>query len=279
MSPRILRNFLAGARARVVWIEYDAYAHRVFANSAGDWLTQSTRYANTMIQARKAIRTDVLSVDLSAAGLAAAGGVGEDPVARCKAVLTDAAAQRYSMDCVEAIIHTLGEEVDLVLRVRAPRDLLLACGGDDIPDFDVLDDVGTTMVAVLRAFADKPVAGLLLTRASADALSVDEVDAYGPLWNAAHHYGWVTGLAAPSSLLDGSSDLDGIDLLLCADLAHAGLCETRGGEVKVGGGLPVDVWRRADAMPTAQDGDLLFGNIPADANPETVLANCAILAR
>lgn len=278
MAPKILRSFVDGARPRVVWIEYDAYAHRVFANSASDWLTQATRYANTVIQARKAVRTEVITIDIAAAGLAAIAA-GGDPVARCRAVLADSTAHRFTAECVDAVLHRLVDDVDVVLRVPCPRDLLQACGAQGEPDFDALDEVGTAIVAALRGYSDKSVAGLLLTRAADVPLTPDEVDAYGPILNAAHHYGWVTCMTVAASLLDAkAAAIDDVDLVLCGELPIARIREARADGLALGGGLTAAVWSVTGQMPVIQEGDLVFGTIPADANPETVLANCAALS-
>ncbi len=277
MPPRILRSYLEGTRERVLWLEFDRYAHRVFANSASDWLTQATRCANTLIQARKAIKTDVLTIDIAAAGLAGTI-VGENPVARCRHALTEASAQRYTAECIDAVLHKLGDEVDLVLRVPTPRDFLQACGGDEEPDFDALDDVSTAISGALRGFSDKAIAGLLLTRTTDVPLSADEIDAYAPIFNTAHHYGWVTCMAVSSALLEKPATVDGVDLLLCSELPALQVRELRGTGRGLGGGLPVAAWSVVGVLPKPVVSDLLFGTIPPEANPETVLANCAALA-
>ena len=276
MPPKILRNYLEGARDRVLWLEFDHYAQRVFANSASDWLTQATRYANTVIQARKAIKTDVLTIDIAAAGLAGTI-VGEDPVARCQHVLSDASALRYTAECIDAVLHKLGDEVDLVLRVPTPRDLLQACGSDEEPDFDALDNVSTAIATALRGFSDKTIAGLLLTRKADAPFSADEADAYAPILNTAHHYGWVTCMAVACALLENPAAIEGIDLRLCGELPVLQVRELRCAGRGIGGGLPAAVWSAVGALPTPAAGDLLFGTIPPEANPETVLANCAAL--
>ncbi len=278
MGPRVLQQYLDGAREHVVWIEYDRYAHRVFANSATDWLTQSIRYANTIIQARKAIPTEVLTVDIVAAGLAARHRALE-PIAEASAVLADGNACRYTAECLDALLHKLGETVDIVLRVPVPADLLAACGAQGRSDFEAMDEISTAMVAALRVYSDKPIAGLLLVRASTEPLSVDEADAYGPLLNAAHHYGWVTCMALDAALIGPGVALpEGVDVLLCADLSLARVRECQVAGTRVGGGLAAAGWTIPGGLSAALPGDLLFGIIPEAANPETVLANCATLA-
>jgi len=276
MPPRILQRFLAGDRARALWIEFDDYAHRVFANGAADWLTQSARYASAMAQARKAVRSEVVTMDISAAGLAVAGG---EPLARCFAALADASAVRFTADCLAALVHTLGADVDLVLRVPAPQELLWRCGAVGAADFDTLDQVASAIVEAMRRYADLPLAGLLLTRASDDALGADEADAHEPILNAARHYGWVTAMAVPTSFVAANpAGVANVDLMLCGELSLARVREARTRGLRLGGGLVPEVWTEPGGMPPIQDGDLVFGVLPATAKPEIVLANCAALA-
>ncbi|MGE3775018.1 MAG: hypothetical protein AB7I32_18990, partial [Gammaproteobacteria bacterium] len=92
MSAGILKAWLAGTRSGALWIEYDDYAGRVFAGAPADWLGQAVRYANTLGQARKIVRTDVLTIDLTAPCLAHAPTAGS-PIERARAALDDATAR------------------------------------------------------------------------------------------------------------------------------------------------------------------------------------------
>ncbi|MGE0335618.1 MAG: hypothetical protein AB7O21_07950 [Gammaproteobacteria bacterium] len=278
MAAGVLRGYLDGTRAGALWLEYDSYAQRVFANGAADWLSQPSRFANTMVQARKAIRSDVVTVDITAAALASMPA-GDDPVERCRMALGDEAGRRFAADCIDAILHKLAREIDLVLRVPSPRNLLMRCGQEGEPDFDQLDEVATAIVSSLRTHADRNIGGLLLTRDSSAPLSADEADAHGPVLNAAHHYGWVTCLSLPGVLVAGGTvEVDDVDLLLCGDLPQARIRALRGQGRALGGGIPPALWSATGEVPTRAADDLLFGVVPVDANPETVLARCASLS-
>lgn len=276
MTPSRLREWLDGTRKRVLWLEYDAYARHVFANGAADWWSQSTRYATTMIQARRAIKTEVVTQDIAAPGFAIAPR-GNDPLASCKLALQDPAGVRFIDDSVDALVHQLGGHVDLVLRVAVPLDLLRQVGAESAPSFDDLDEISAAIVAIVRHCAEKPIAGLLLTRNLDLPLTTDEQEAYAPLLHAAKHYGWVTCVQTTESVIQRSAaDWSDIDIVLCEDFSHAQLAASNSTGNKFGGGLPKPTWAQPAAALAASDA-LWFGTIPPQAKPEFVLARCASL--
>ncbi|HMM77085.1 MAG TPA: hypothetical protein PJ986_15345 [Gammaproteobacteria bacterium] len=273
MSADILKRWLAGARPGALWVEYDDYAGRVFAGAPADWLSQAVRYANTLGQARKIVRTDVLTIDLTAPCLARAPAAGS-PAERARAALEDAGARAFGTEVLDALAHKFAGDTDLALKIASPRDLLRRCGEQGEPSFDDLDELATALAGLLRALADKPVAALLVAREDAQAWTADEAEACEPLFSAAHHYGWATALGVGAALLEGGEEFSGVDLLLCAE-APAGRLAARE-RPRVGGGLPEAYWR-GDAAPALPAGTLAYGVIPADAEPERIVARCAAL--
>ena len=269
VSAGILKAWLSGTRAGVLWLEYDDYAGRVFAGAPADWLGQAVRFANTLGQARKVVRTHVLTVDLTASGLARAAAEGA-PAERATQALADAAARAFGAEVVDALAHKFAGDTDLVLKVASPRDLLRRCGATEEPSFDELDDLATALAGIVRSLADKPIAGLLVARTSAAPWTADEADAYEPLFSAAHHYGWVTAMAVDATLL--AEDFAGVDILLCAE---ADLAAAKGSR-RLGGGLSSAYWSgtSAAALPP---GALAYGVIPVDGEPEHIVERCAQL--
>ncbi|MSR14208.1 MAG: hypothetical protein EXR86_06505 [Gammaproteobacteria bacterium] len=276
--PTRLRELLSGTRQRLLWLEYDEYARQVFANGASDWLTQSGRFSTTMIQARKALKTEVVSLDIAAPGMAAVTRAAE-PLATCLNALADPIARRFVGDCIDALAHQLGSQVDLVLRVPSPLDLLRQVGGGAEASFDELDEVGAALVASVRQFAEKPISGLLLTRSVDTAMTRDEQDAYSPLLQAAKHYSWVTCLQCTESVVSAAAaQWSEVDLVLCAALSRAQVTDLNTRGLKFGGGLAQNIWSDRGHSLEKIEATLLFGTVPSDANPETVLARCSSLA-
>ncbi len=275
MPANMLRDWIDGRRRRVVWVDYDDYAARVFANSPPDWLAQATRYANTMSQARKAVHTDVLSIDCTGPCLAACGTEGE-PADRALAALRNAAARAFVTEVIDALAHKHAADTDLVLRLQAPCDLLARCDVVGAPSFDELDDLGTALADLVRGWSDKPIAGLLLVRAAGAPLSADEKDAYEPLFAAAHHYGWLTAFDVEAPLAADIAGENITDLVLAQSLPLAALPGLNAERRRFGGGLDAPYWLApaTGALPADQ---LLYGRVPADAEPERVLERSALL--
>lgn len=271
-SAGTLKRWLGGAPDAVRWVEYDAYAGRVFAGDPADWLAQPVRYANTLAQARKVVVTDVLTIDLTApclVRLPTAGSAAE----RAAQALADSSARAFGAEVLDALAHKFAADTDLALRIASPRDLLRR-GGDDEPSFDDLDDIASALAGLLRALSDRPVAALLVARSGNAPWSPDEADACEPLFSAARHYGWTTALSIDASLLGAADAFSGIDLLLCADAHGAALGAGRA--PRIGGGLP-DTWWRGDAPLTLPAGALAYGVIPVDVAPEHIVERCGSL--
>jgi len=275
VSAGILKQWLAGQRPSALWVEYDDYAGRVFAGAPADWLMQAVRFANTLGQARKVIPTHVLTVDLTASGIARTAAQDGPAEAALRAV-GDEGGRAFGTEVLDALAHKFAGDADLVLKVSSPRDLLVHFGVRGEPSFDELDDLASALAALVRALAERPVSGLLVTRTSEAEWTADEADACEPLFSAARHYGWVSALRVGASLLrTQAGDFRDADILLCADMDAAELAALGPGR-KYGGGLPTGYWL-GEAALAAAPGQLLYGVIPVDAEPEQIVARCAAL--
>lgn len=255
------------------WIEFEAYARRVFANSAADWYQDAARHAASLIQAHSVVRTQCLSIDLTA--VFAANHAPAD-VTGWAAALTDDGTLKFVDQILAALAHRFEQRVDLVLKLTCPGDLLAGSGSAEPPGFDDLDDVATALAGLLRRHAERPIAGLLLEKSGSGELSADERDACEPLCSAARHYGWVTSLALPQAerVPATAADLD-LDVLLLPQ-APAGALAGSTLAPRIGGGLTSACWSGQPCGPFAADA-LLYGAIPQAATPETVLTVLATL--
>lgn len=259
----VMKTWLAQRDTTLCWIEFEAYAKRVFANDPADWYGDATRYAAALMQAQGVVGTHCLSIDVTAPFMAAAGS---REAADLVGLFAAGTQLDFVADALAALAHRFEGKLDLVLKFSAPWDLL----GADAVEFDALDDVGTALAACMRRFADRPIAGLLLETARVETLSGDETDAYEPLVSAARHYGWWTAmsLAADEGGAVQEVNLD-LDVLLWPRRAAAEL--PTGTTPAAGGGLNEVVWT-GGAVPAREPGSLLYGVIPAAAMPETVLS-------
>lgn len=264
MARGALARWLAHGGGRLHWIEFDAYAHHVFARAADDWWSNPARHAAALQQAQGIVGSDILTVDVSAPFISVAPGTTCSAVA---AALAASAPRGFLASVLDALLHHYGARLDIVLKVQAARDLF-----DPGADFDALDNVVAAQTELLRHLSQRAVSGILLARASADELDDDEIDAYQPLFGAARHYGWATAMSFHGRLRSVPGPFE-LDLALWPDLPFAEL-PPAGDKPRSGGGLNAGFWRAAPAPVAVPDTGLLYGVIPRDAVPEAV-ANIA----
>jgi hypothetical protein len=177
------------------------------------------------------------------------------------------------------VLHKPAEDVDIVLRVPAPRNLFVLCGGQGAADFDALDDIGAVVAEVLESFSERSVVALLLTRADILAIGSDEAVALGPVPDVARHYAWVTWLASSDELSRAATpEVESADFLLCAEAGREALAGLRKAGRRCDGSVPTSVWRAPESPRPVASSELAVGEIPPDAVLETALANCKALA-
>lgn len=264
MATSLLKGWLDDRARPFCWIDFDAYARRVFAGDPPDWYRDPARHAATLIQARGVLPTQVVTVDVVAPFLEL---VDERTAGGLVSALGAAAPRTFVGDVLNALLHRFAGKVDVALKLRAPWDLL--GGAEGAPDFDALDDVATALAGCMRDLADRPLAGLVIETLRGDALSDDEIDAYQPLVNAARHYGWWTALALPGDDTGGACDVE-LDLDVVLWPARAADSLDASARPVQGGGLTTDFWR--GAVQLADGAGLYYGTVPADAVPETVVS-------
>ncbi len=263
----IVKSWLQQPTRPVRWIEFEAYARRVFANDTPEWYRDAAKYAAGMMQAQGVVGSECLSIDLLAPFLE------RHPQASTAEALVealgDSAALQFIEQALGALLHRFEKRLDVWLKLRLPFDLLCAGDAQAAVDFNELDDVATATATLVRRLADKPLAGIVLEKIHGITLTDDEVDAYEPLVGAARHYGWMTALAMPAARLTrpDTRTLD-LDVLLLPQVALDALTGN-GTKPRFGGGLDDAFWngRRLAVPGTA----LLFGTIPVQATPESVI--------
>lgn len=269
----VFKDWLGGAGNTVLWVEYEAYARRVFANSPPDWYADPARYASTLIQAQGVIPTQCLSVDVLAPVISTL----QDPDAAHTAdeivsALNDDARADFIDNALDALLHRFGNQIDLFIKLLTPADVLRADDDTASIAFDDLDDLSTAVSNFARKLADKPVTGILMEKHGGGTLTDDEIDAYEPIISAARHYDWCTAMSLPDLRTGTAADLQlDLDVMLLPQ-CPIDLIAAQANEPRSGGGLTDAYWDGAAISASDGAGRLLFGCIPESAKPETVLA-------
>lgn len=275
MSHKI-NQWQSGEIQTLLWIDYEHYAWRVFANQAKDWYHNVIKHSGTLSQALGVIKTDVLAIDVITPYLEQ---LQQNDTTAHESLLTtledNETAFQFITDLLDALAHSVGEKVDLVLKTPALSDIWRACGAPDnkAQDFDALDDLANALVNLLRRLADKPIKGLLLV-SSQNRLSEDEDEAGEPIWATAAYYGWATALSLSGQPTDDAPETQ-VDVLLYPQATVTAL--NRANKNNFGGGFVAEFWTQQTPLETTDKPMILHGTIPADANPEAVIETVAIL--
>lgn len=270
MAAGNLREWLDGDRERLVWLEFDDYAHRVFANASPDWLNVANVFASGVGQAFGVVPSEVLSIDILPPYRAASEEFGGGASEIIQAMLGSAVAQQFVGEVVDAFAHRFGDNVDLVLKIPSPGQLLRDVGLASSPSFDELDDVGVALSNVLREFSEKPIAGVLI--ATTQPITEEEAEALESIVGAARHYDWQVSVSFDglATLPLGLAEI-GFDLLLLPEASSADITADFSSSIPLGGALGNTYWQPGVPPEPAARRALLYGTIPADSEPEVIV--------
>ena len=274
MATRNLAKWLDGEQDRLVWIEFDDYAHRVFAGDSPDWLNIANVFVGGVGQALGVVATEVLSIDLLAAYRIALERSEASPADTIETMLGQDIPQQFVGQVIDALAHRYGDRMDLVVKIPSPAQLLRLAGLQDPPSFDDLDDVGIGLSNLLREFSARPIAGVLI--ATSEPISSDEAEALESVVSVARHYEWRVALSLDSaSTVPGELPEVDMDLLLLPALGHADIAADTALSLPIGGGLGADYWQGDTDIPVEPHRALFYGTIPPDTQPERVVKRVA----
>lgn len=262
-----------------LWLDYGAYAARLLAGGKVPWLDADAAGA-WLRKAQSLLKSDVATLPVAAVveawlqanpGLVAAMGAKRRTVYALKTLLADESLRAHLAGLARVLRAGLSG-TPLVLALPAPRlwvglAYAQAHSGEAAEvDADAVDSAAAYVADFLRGFAEAGLDGLLLQEsAQTEPASAEDLQLYQAVLNVAAHYRWDVGLCLPQGrgALAAQSLAFVLSPVVAAGVA-TGLC------------LPVEFWSGA-AAPPAPIGGFRYGEIPAAANPESVLERLAAL--
>lgn len=269
------------AQRRLLWLDHQAYSARLLAGGRYPWLDTAACVAQ-LRQAHSLLRPDVLALPVADVALAwlahdpALRQAMADKARRAHAPLKELLASpglRAQLQSLAVALRAAMADAVLALVLPSPRDgvaqALAEAGGHAGAevDEDAVDAGASCMADFLRGFATAGVDAVLLRESV--AWTSDQaalwLELYQPVANVAQHYGWAWGLQLPQPCVLPAGPPE--RFLIAPPHAGHGL---------LGAIVAADFWQSGQA-PAQADKHFDFAEIPADANPETVLARLAQL--
>lgn len=271
-----LEKLLSSGR-KPLWLDYSDYAAGLLAQGNAPWLDAAAAVA-WLRKAQGLLKSDVLSLPLgavAAAWLATHPALREAMAAKQRAVfpirtmLADEALRAHLLELARGL-RACFADLPLALVCPSPRRWVAeafrqAHGADaevEVGD-DEADSAAMYLADFLRSFGDAGIDVLLLQESSdSEPETAEQVALYQPVINIGAHYRWEFGLALPAGRYQG--DAAGLNVLIApASLAAA-----------AGRLVPAGFWN-GDAAPECPANGFRYAEIPADAQPESVLQRLA----
>ncbi len=277
-----------------IWLDYLDYARRLFAGEEPDLWLDAARFLSVYSQGQQLLQSDVLSVPLTPffttwiqeyreIGQAWQGKKATFALRNVMAL----EEPRQILSEVLAGISRLFPATPLVLHLEVPREWIRqlraleflqlkdAMEGGEVSDDDQ-DAAAVILADGLRAFSDQPVTALVLRETEPLAVSAKRCPLCQPIWNLADHYKWLKGIQLPGRP-DAEWPLgETVQFALFPEAEPELIASCCMAGKPFGGGLNQAFWT-ADASPAPFHFPIAFGSIPADAQPERVLARLNLL--
>lgn len=273
--------FLDNASARQpLWLDYTAYAGALLAGGKIPWLDVGACVA-WQRKAQGLLKAEVVTLPLAPlinAWIAAhpqlvkAMGEKKRLLFPLKTLLADAALRAHLVELLAGLRSSFAK-LPLALVLPSPRQWIAlayaqAHGSADGIEVgaDEIDSASVYVADFLRAFGDSGLDVLLLEETADAPISAADLEWYQPVINIAAHYRWELGLHLPGAATD----------LGAGSGFHFVIASTPLTGFRSGLATNAEFWSGAAAPECPADG-FRFAEIPAHANPETVLDRLGVL--
>jgi hypothetical protein len=272
----LLAHFAAIAATRQpLWVDGAAYAQRVLTKDQPWPWDDTAAFVALVRKQQQLLQSDVLTIDLAAyyamviatqPSLVEAMGARPRTNYALKTLLEDAPS-----------IARVAEVVGAVAQVKGPIPLVMTCpspklwtetafiaaqpGGHAEFGWPDVEKAAVYVAGFLRTFSQAGVDGILIVDRACDGpTNAEELTSYAPVLNVAEHYRWAAGLYQRGKECSFARDAFGF------------VINDRTVEAQCFGAIVDDLLWAGDGEPALPAANFYFTKVPADAEPEIVLA-------
>lgn len=275
---------------RITFLDFIDYANHLLNKENNDLFLKPEVFISVFTQAERLLQPDLLNIHVNPfyqTYLEKENDLLQSlKNKRIHIAFKNILAQQQPKNVLSEIVNALKSlsNKPIVLTIDSPQKWLLqvqeTVSESKLSNFS-LDDferASMYMAELLRAFSTLGISAIVLSETNEIPFSLEELlNSYQPIINVANHYKWRLGIHLESTSIDIAVVNDKVDFYLNQSLGIEELSPFWEKGLSVGGGLNREFWKGNLQQKIEPNRGLLYGKIPADAEPETVLAQLKAL--
>lgn len=270
-----------------VWIDFLPYANRLFAAGRNDLWNNADTFISVFSQGQGLLRSDVLSIPVlpfyqarldQDADLTQSWS-GKRAAFALKKMLAWSEPQTIIRDILTGLQHLYQGAKPVVLLLPSPQKWLqwlhpmvrpgqeLSLAEDDI------EAASMYLAEFLRGLSSFGLSSVVMEEQDQPVFRIDQaLSLYRPVLNLAKHYQWSTGVLLEEAFQVGSGMIKDFDFTLIKNSDMSALTTFWEKGCPIGGGLNRNFWSGQPVLTELAHTKLFYGEVPEDAEPETVLS-------
>lgn len=278
-----------------IWLDYLDYANRLFAAGRDDLLHNPSTYISVISQGQGLLKSDVIFIHMNdfyrsfiqSHSTVAESWVGKKPTFAIKKTLALEEPKQIVTEVLKGLQSLFYGSKPIVITIDSPKAWIQWLHQMVLPNeqlhfnADELEGVSVYLAEFLRNFSTFGVSAIVINEGKESYLDhMQLLSCCQPILNIAKHYQWLVGyhIEQPVSQNLGIKQIsDKVDFTLFSASSIAEMLPHWESGFVSGGGLNKAFWTENGNPHEIPHGGLLFGKIPADAEPEKVLSRLNFL--
>lgn len=272
---------------RRVWLNFIPYANRLFAAGREDIWSNADTFISIFSQGQGLLRSDILSIplfDFYSAWLHHNSDfvqtwAGKKPTFVLKKLLTVEKPRKEISDILTGLHNLYKGAQPFVLSFPSPQKWLqwlhpMVRPGQELTlNEEDIEAASMYLAEYLRNFSSHGLSAIVMEESHPSNKVMNQVlPLYRPVLNLARHYQWSVGIHLEGSVDELVETIDEIDFYLHGNSDSSTLLPLWEKGTHVGGGLNRNFWSKKQVLPDLLQAMLMYGEVPEDAEPETVLS-------
>ncbi|HBI04744.1 MAG TPA: hypothetical protein DDY49_12030 [Paenibacillaceae bacterium] len=270
-----------------VWLDFIPYANRLFAAGREDIWSNADTFISNFSHWQGLLRSDILSIplyDFYADWInenmdLLQTWAGKKATFSLKKLLAAEKPRKEISDVLIGLHNLYKGAQPFVLRFPSPQKWLqllhpmVRPGQELMISEEDIEVASMHLAEYLRNFSSHGLSAIVMEENNQLNMMSNQVcTLYQPVFNLAKHYQWSVGIHLEESVDESLEITDKIDFYLFGNSDFTTLLHQWEKGNNIGGGLNRDFWSKQQVLPERLQAKFMYGEVPEDAEPETVLS-------